>query len=234
MKEYKRLYYKLARNNKKMVLEAQEELASNLKKGDEIYIITKNGIEKDKLKSKKVYTEKNLFLLCKEHRICAKDIGYTVFTSKKEAKKRLKALKPEVNRVLLKYNKLDLTEAFEYAKIIEGYIDNYSNGLDKLDKKYPVSGHFWDYDPNDRMVVLDKEWTSNDKSLNRQVDCVNGKHMLVKLTGTLYWCQNCGTVIKTRKQMEVSKRNPFNKVEKDNDEYYYPMSPHFLPKKKNK
>lgn len=231
MKEYKRLYYKLARNNKKMVLEAQEELASNLKKGDEIYIITKNGIEKDKLKSKKVYTEKNLFLLCKEHRICAKDIGYTVFTSKKEAKKRLKALKPEVNRVLLKYNKLDLTEAFEYAKTIEGYIDNYSNGLDKLDKKYPVSGYFWDYDPNDRMVVLDKEWTSNDKSLNRQVDCVNGKHMLVKLTGTLYWCQNCGTVIKTRKQMEVSKRNPFNKVEKDNDEYYYPMSPHFLPKK---
>ena len=125
-------------------------------------------------------------------------------------------------------------EAFEYAKTIEGYIDNYSNGLDKLDKKYPVSGYFWNYNPNDRMVVLDKEWTSNDKSLNRQIDCVNGKHMLVKLTGTLYWCQNCGTVIKTRKQMEVSKRNPFNKVEKDNDEYYYPMSPHFLPKKKNK
>ena len=233
MDNCKKLYYKLARNNKSMSIENQEVLSLDLKKGDIVYLITKRGIEKDILKKKRIYTEKSLYLVCKKHKFCAKDIGYTVFGTKKEAKKRLKKLKPYVNNKLLKSNKLDLTDAYQMAKIAENHVENYSKELDKLEKKYPVAEYNWEFDPNDQIVRLEKSYNydQHNKSLERQINCVNDKHMLVKLSGTIYWCQNCGTIIKTKKQLESSKRNPFNKIEKDKEEIYYPMSPHFLPKK---
>lgn len=230
-----KLIYKLARNKKTMSLNMQEEIITNLNKGDKIFIITKNGIEKDFIGDKKIYTEKSIFIVCQKHRICVKDIGYSVFPKKKQAKKRVKKLMPKANRLLFERNAYNLDAAFDLVDTAQFHIDKYFDILKKLDKKYPIEGYMWTFDPNDIAVGLQKdlsEYYNDKKALNRQYDCVHGKHMLVELSDSIYWCQNCGTVIKTNEQLSISKRNPFNKVEDENAKYYYPMVPHFLPKKK--
>ena len=54
--------------------------------------------------------------------------------------------------------------------------------------------------------------------------------MMVKLADGIFWCQNCGTVIKGNYKGEISTRHKYNTNDLEDVLYMYPLAPHFLPK----
>lgn len=233
-----KLFYKLAKNNKSMPIDKQKKLCKQFQIDDSIFIITKRFVVLDKFTGNFIYTDKSVYLICEHHRLNIKDFNFLFFKSRKMLKKRLKSVQGRVNDILLKNDKFDWDECQPLINKTQKTIEKYFKLLHKLDKNFPFDSYYWNFDPNDRKVGLSISYDSlikkgvvNDKSLDRQIDCVNDNHMFVLIAENLYWCQNCGTICKTESNLDVSRRNIFNKVIKDDKEMLFPLSPHFLPKK---
>lgn len=103
-------------------------------------------------------------------------------------------------------------------KAAQDALNNYIDLLDMLDKKYSVEGYFWNCDPNDHIIRLEKdvtleqenEWSAN---LSKQSKCVDREHHFQPVSDGIEWCSFCGTI-------------------RNKDKYYYPENPHFLESQK--
>jgi len=224
-------YYKLGKNNSNKFNNLTEELVKQLDKGSKLYCITKYGLIEETLVETKTI-ENKLMLVGTVYSFFAKDFGFLIFLNEEDLNNRIKDLKAKRNLSLIRKDDFDWRKLLKYEQKIQKYFNKYSSVFAELEEKIPVYGHFWNTQDNEYLYPENNHDLSlPSKALERQENCMDGKHMFVKIKDDVFWCQNCGTLVTGNYKGEIQIRNRYNKKVLDDVSYHYPLVPHFLPKK---
>ena len=228
-----KIYCKLGKNRRYNLNDVTEELAKCLNIDDELFCITKFGIFVEHFKGTNTIG-KNLRIIGEKYTFFAKDLGFLIFTNEDDLVNRLKELKAKRNLSLIKHDDFNWMKIGKYEDRLKNNLDDFNKIFKILEKKYPIYDHFWNLD-QENLYLFPQNNSSivpDDKKTQRQLDCINGKHMTVKIKDDVYWCQNCGTLITGNFKGQTSIRNPYKKKELDDVTYHYPLFQAFLPNEK--